>query len=147
MVVFSAPRIELGTFRLQSNITVERDKEVKDRLREDGEYIAAEKAHAALLDEASAKLAELQEAGMISGRTIIPAGYSAHKGAKITELLMQSGENELVEKIRDGLKQRTLLLKRIRHRLQIEIRERKSKEHRALLIPYTVPIEMMIMKL
>jgi hypothetical protein len=24
--LFSAPRIELGTFRLQSNITVERDK-------------------------------------------------------------------------------------------------------------------------
>jgi hypothetical protein len=31
---FSAPRIELGTFRLQSNITVERDTAQVRRLRD-----------------------------------------------------------------------------------------------------------------
>jgi hypothetical protein len=97
------------------------DRKVKDRLQHDDEYIQAEKAHAALLDKAVAKLVELQDASTIPAITIIPVGYSAHKGAKIIDLLIQYGENELEEKIREGLRQRSFLHKRICHRLQKEI--------------------------
>lgn len=109
------------------------DKEVKDGLKDDEEYIGAEISHAALLDEGSDKLVELQDAGKISDTVLVPIGYSAHKCGSITDLLTQHGEIELAKKITDGAAQRHLLHKRVRHKLQKEIRERKGKEQRALL--------------
>ncbi|CAN9083863.1 unnamed protein product [Alternaria alternata] len=111
------------------------EKEVRDSLKYDEEYVEGEKAHAALLDEGSTKLAELQEAGNtpVLDNAVIPTGYSAQKSGRITELLTQSGENELAKKITDGAAQRNLLHKRIRRKLQKEIRERMGKEQRALL--------------
>jgi hypothetical protein len=109
------------------------EREVAARLKKDEEYIAAETAHAALLDKASERLADLQEAGNIPETAIIPTGYSAQKGAKITEFLIQSGENELAKKINDGTAERKLLHKRIRHRLQKDIRYRMGQEQRALM--------------
>jgi hypothetical protein len=115
------------------NLKTSIDREVKDRLRNDEEYIAVETAHAALLDEASAKLGQLQEAGKISYSVTIPVGYTGQKSGTITRLLVQYQETELAQKIRVAIEQRHLLHKRIRHRLQKEIRERRGKEHRVTL--------------
>lgn len=117
----------------KANLKIDIDNEVKQSLREDEEYITAEVAHATLLDDASKKLAELQEAGKIPDTVAIPFGYSAHKCAKIIDLFVQFGEDEEAQTIRDAARKRSLHHKRIRHRLQQEIRQRREKAHRALL--------------
>lgn len=80
------------------------DKEAKDRLKGDDEYIEAEKAHAALLDEASGKACEIREAGIIPELTAIPTGYSAQKAGKSSAILSQYGEFELVNKITNSMR-------------------------------------------
>lgn len=117
----------------KANVKTAIDNEVKHRLKGNEDYIQTETSHATLLEEATQKLLDMQDAGGVSDTVMIPVGYSAQKGAKLIELLTKYGEGELAKRVNDGVYQRKLLHKRVRHQLQKEIRERMEKEQLALV--------------